>query len=361
MTAMRSWVGVMAGLAAALVGTSTVAAAEYAPLDNLRLDQLRIEGSHNSYRKFPSPAEEARIKAAAPQSWPALDYGHPPLETQLALGLRQFEIDVVPDPKGGAYAAPYADATPQIKALMAAPGAKVLHIAGLDTEAHCLTLRRCLAVFARWSDAHPGHAPVVILINSSDARRIPGIFPQDILFSQADIDALNQDVAEVIGPNRVITPDRVRGGYTTLREAVLTKAWPTLSDARGRFLFILDGTEAHETLLRNGHPSLRGRMMFGWFNDTAPEAAVFNMQSPVAELDRIRERVTLGFIVRTRADSDVQEARTHDGTRMKAALESGAQVISTDFYVGAPDPEGFGYVADFEGPPMQCNPVTAQC
>jgi hypothetical protein len=340
-------------LVLALAGAA--AAAEYAALDGLKLNQLRIEGSHNSYRKFPSPVEEARIKALSPQDWNGLDYGHPPLETQLALGLRQFEIDVAPDPDGGAYAAPYADATPEVRALMAAPGAKVLHIAGLDTEVHCLTLRTCLAIFARWSDAHPGHAPLVILINSSDPDLIAGVWSKPLKFDQASIDAVDRDVAEVIGRERIITPDDVRGRHATLREAVLAKAWPTLSQARGKFLFVLDGSDAHERFLRQGHPSLEGRMMFGWFDETRPEAAVFNEQDPLKELDRIRRLTHAGFLVRTRADSETVEARTRDGRRMKAALASGAQIISTDYYAGAPDPEGFGYVADFGGPAVQAD------
>lgn len=330
-------------------------------LDQLRLDQVRMLGSHNSYRKFPSPAEEARLKAADPQGWAGLDYGHPPLESQLALGLHQFEIDVDPDPQGGLYAAPYADATPEVKALMAAPGAKVLHIAGKDTEVHCLTFRKCLTIFARWSDAHPGHDAIVILVNSSDPDCIPGLFPHDIKFDQAGIDALNQDIFQVIGRQRLVIPDDVRGGHATLREAVLAKAWPTLGAMRGKFLFILDGNDAHETFLRAGHASLRGRAMFGWFDEAAPEAAVFNIQDPAAEQARIRRMTAAGFLVRTRSDANVVEARTRDGSRMKAALASGAQIVSTDYYEGAPDPEGFGFTVDFQGPMLRCNEVVAAC
>jgi len=330
-------------------------------LERLRLDQLRIEGSHNSYRKVPSADEAARIKAVAPAEWPSLAYGHPPLEAQMALGLRQFELDVVPDPQGGLYAAPGTDAPAQDRAAMAAPGAKVMHVAGLDTGTHCLTLRACLAVFARWSDAHPGHLPVAILINSSDPRRLPGLFEHDIKFTPADIDALDRDIAETMGTARIITPDQVRGTHATLREAVLAKAWPTLAQARGKFLFVLDGNSDHETWLRSGHASLRGRMMFGWFDEADPEAAVFNIQDPVAEGARIRRLVEAGFIVRTRADAGTVEARNRDGGRMNAALASGAQWISTDYYVGAPDPEGLGYTADFGGPTVRCNAVTASC
>ena len=351
----------MGVLQAVLTLALAVAAPAASPLDPLRLDQLLMEGSHNSYRKQPSPAEEQRIKAIYPQAWPSLDYGHPPFESQLALGLRQFEIDVNPDPQGGAYAAPYSDATPQVKALMAAPGAKVLHVAGLDTEVHCLTFRTCLGLFARWSDAHPGHAPLVILINSSDSKRIVGAFETPVAFDQAGIDAMQDDIAQVIGRARVITPDDVRGTHATLREAVLAKAWPRFGAARGKFLFVLDGSTAHEAFLRAGHASLKGRMMFGWFDEAEPEAALFNIQDPLKEGERIRRLTALGFLVRTRADADTKEARTRDGGRMKAALASGAQFVSTDYYEGVPDPEGFGYVADFAGGMVRCNPILARC
>jgi hypothetical protein len=348
----------LAMLAAAIIGGP---AAAFDGIEPLRLDQVRMLGSHNSYRPYPSSAMEQRIKSVAPQEWLALAYGHPPLESQLALGLHQFEIDVAPDEKGGQYAGPYADATPEVKALMAAPGAKVIHIAGLDDNVHCLTFRKCLGIFARWSDAHPGHDPIVILINSVDqTRRLP-FWPYDARFDQAGIDALNTDVEQVIGRDRVMTPDDVRGEHPTLRDAVLAKAWPTIKQLRGKFIFVLDGDDDHERYLATGHPSLRGRDMFGWYDESAPEAAFFNIDDPIEDFDRIRRLVGQGFMVRTRADADTVEARHHDHRRMKAALSSGAQLVSTDYYAGVPDPEGIGYVADFEGPYLRCDEVTALC
>ncbi len=344
---------------AALIGS--VAAAPASDLGGLRLNEVRMLGSHNSYRPYPSPATEQRIRTFLPNEWLGLAYGHPPLESQLALGLHQLEIDVAPDSRGGQYAAPYADATPEVKALMAAPGAKVIHIAGLDYNVHCLTFRTCLGVFARWSDAHPGHEPVVILVNSVDQTPTPPYWPYDAKFDQAGIDALNTDIEQVMGRDRVLTPDDVRGAFPTLRDAVLAKAWPKLSQLRGKFIFVLDGSGDHERYLRTGHPSLKGRQMFGWFDDGVPEAAFFNVGDPVQEFNLIRHLVGLGYMVRTRADADTVEARRHDGRRMKAALASGAQIVSTDYYAGVPDPEGIGYIADFEGPYLRCDEVTAQC
>lgn len=336
-------------------------ASEYSPLDALRLDQVRMLGSHNSYRSFPSPREEARMKALAPQYWQGLAYGHPPLESQLVLGLHQFELDVVSDPKGGRFAAPYADATPEVRAVMNAPGIKVLHIPNFDTEVHCLTFRACLGIFARWSDRHPDHAPIVILVNSSDFPARPVVAPEPYIFSPADIDTINRDIAEVIGQHRLITPDMVRGKHDTLRQGVLAGGWPTMGAARGRFLFVLDGSADHERYLRTGHPSLRGRMMFGWFDEDTPEAALFNIQNPLPEQARIERLVKMGFIVRTRADADTAEARTHDGRRMQAAIASGAQLVSSDYYEGVPDPLGLDYVADFGGAKIRCDEVVTTC
>lgn len=341
----RSW---GSGLAAAAMLLATGAAAAPAALDFLPLNAVRMLGSHNSYRPYPTPQAEGRIRRLSPQDWPDLAYGHPPLEAQLALGLRQFEIDVAPDPAGGLYAGPYAYAAPAARAAMAAPGAKVLHVAGLDYDTHCLTLRACLAVFARWSDAHPGHTPLVVLVNASDVDAAP-YQPRAIAFTAADIDAVDRDVRETLGA-RLLTPDEVRGGLATLREAVRAGGWPRLGALRGRIIAVLDGSPAHEDFLRAGHSSLRGRALFGWFDEAAPEAALFNVQDPLLEGARIRRLVAQGFLVRTRADLSPAEARARDGRRMAAALASGAQLISTDDYAGAPDPEGLGYVADFGGP-----------
>ncbi|WP_084583990.1 Ca2+-dependent phosphoinositide-specific phospholipase C [Sphingomonas azotifigens] len=355
--------GLMVGAAALLMAMAPGGAAPDADksLDTLRLDQVRVLGSHNSYRPYPLPEVEARIRTLLPSSWEGLAYGHPPLESQLALGLRQLEIDVAPDPQGGAYAAPYANGTDEIKAEMAAPGAKTIHIPGIDWQTHCRTFRACMALFRRWSDAHPGHLPVMILVNASDVRPIPGVRTTDIGFDAATLDALDADIAATIGRERVITPDDVRGTLPTLRDAVTAHRWPTVGASRGKFLFVLDTSEANEARYRTGHASLKGRMMFGWYPEDAPEASFFNMQSPTTDSATITRRVKAGFMVRTRADSETLEARNHDRRRLDTAIASGAQIVSTDYYEGAPDPRGLNWVVSLGKSTVLCNSVTATC
>jgi hypothetical protein len=328
----------------------------------LRIDQVQWRGSHNSYKRYPSASEDARILALAPQYRDGLSYGHPPIEAQLALGIRQLEIDVAPDPDGGLYATPYQLAAPATRDTMMAPGAKVLHFPQIDTESHCLTFRDCLSILRRWSDTHPDHLPVTILVNASDFPPIKGFWLHDAAFDAASLDALDADIVAVIGRERLITPDDVRGGYPTLADACHHGAWPTLAKARGRFLFVLDGNDHHEALYRAGHGSLRGRAMFGYYPEDAPEAAVFNIQEPRGQESLIARLLRAGYLVRTRADADTKEARANDSSRLNAAVVSGAQFVSTDYYEGVPNPQGFAYRASLPGGrDARCDPATAAC
>jgi len=363
MTSKRLRHAAIAALLLVLVGASASASTSVAETASLHLNQVQVLGSHNSYRPYPSPQTQARILANDPQDWPALAYGNPPLESQLALGLHQLEIDVSADPNGGLYADPYKhNQAPQaLLTQMLLPGAKVLHIPGLDVDSHCRTFPECLAIFARWSDHHPGHDPIMILVNSVDQSAVKGLWPHHSAFDRASLDALDADIAHIIGRARVITPDEVRGDHATLREAVLAGAWPTLAKARGRFLFVLDGSPEHERIYRQDHPALKGRMMFGWYDEQTPEAAVFSIPNALEEQARIQRLVGMGFIVRTRADEDGVEARAHDDRRLRAAIASGAQWISTDYYPGVPDPQGLGYTVDLDGSTSRCDQVAGHC
>ncbi len=65
--------------------------------------------------------------------------------------------------------------------------------------------------------------------------------------------------------------------------------------------------------------------------------------------------------MRTRADVPFDQARTGSTARLQAALDSGAQIVSTDFpVVGLAARYGSDYVAQLPGTePARCNPVNA--
>ncbi|HVR29668.1 MAG TPA: phosphatidylinositol-specific phospholipase C1-like protein [Thermoanaerobaculia bacterium] len=360
-------------MAAAIAG-SACAQPPPAADQPLRLNDLQVVGSHNSYKQAIDPALFALLlERRSPERIRPLEYGHPSLTEQLDRGLRKLELDVFHDPEGGRYAAPAGlawlaergdggalrpyDARGEMKA----PGFKVLHVQDLDFRSNCLTLYRCLEELRAWSDAHPRHLPIVVSMNAKDGalEGIDAVVP--LPFDAPAFDTLDREILAVLPRQRLIVPDDVRGEHATLRDAVLANGWPAIEEARGRFLFVLDESGAKLERYVAGHPSLRGRAMFANAAPDRDEAAFLVVNDPVRDGARISELVARGFLVRTRADADTREARSGDTTRREAAFASGAHFVSTDYYL-ASHPEspafGTGYQVDLPGGGVaRCNPV----
>jgi len=304
---------------------------------NLRLNDLLVVGTHNSYKQAVPEAVLALIRAARPEDADAMDYRHRPLSEQLDAGARQLEIDVYRDPAGGRFLSPAAfraagvSLDPARRAALAEPGFKVLHMQDIDVLSGCVTLRDCLGTVRRWSLDHPDHAPILLLFNT---KAEPSAWPGGtaaLPFDAAAFDALDAEIRAVFPPDALITPDLVQGRYATLRDAVTHGAWPTLGKARGKVLFALDEGLETVAVYRGQRKSLEGRVFFINTDEASPAAAYLTLNDPLAEGERIRRAVAAGFIVRTRADSGTQEPRAGDLRRREAALASGAQFVSTDY------------------------------
>lgn len=330
----------------------------------LRLNQIQMIGSHNSYHIAPSEQILGLLgsgAAIAPDIADALgdpallNYTHPPLTTQLNRGLRTFELDVWADSQGGRFASPL---LPEIFNLdgprptgMGQPGVKVFHIQDIDFMSQCPTLIGCLTEMRSWSDANPGHLPIIINIELEESA-LP--FPFDATqiepFDEANLVALDDEIRSVLG-DRLITPDDVRGDSVDLRTALVDHGWPTLAASRGRFLFFLDNAEKRIDYLA-GHPSLAGRVMFTSSGEGQPDGAIMKVNDP-GDGSRIRQLVEDGYIVRTRADDDVTRPLV---SQRDNAFASGAQVIHSDFPPG--QSSSSGYTVSFgTNPAARCNPV----
>ncbi|GGE94547.1 phosphatidylinositol-specific phospholipase C1-like protein [Sphingomonas prati] len=317
----------------------------------LRMNDIAVIGTHNSY-KLPMPAATmARVRAVSPAMADALDYGHRPLTEQLDAGARQLELDVNYDPVGGHYAAGSSD--PALRR----PGFKVLHIPGIDNGSSCVLLVECLRTIRRWSDAHPRHVPILLMFNAKDEQNAARGGIDALPFNSKAYDALDAEIRSVMDTAHLIVPDHVQGRYPTLREAVLANAWPTLDAARGKFLFALDETPAKVAVYRGARRSLEGRVFFINTDEASPAAAYLTLNDPVRDADRIRRAVAAGFIVRTRADANTREARANDTKPRDAALAGGAQYVSTDYLWPDARLSGGYHVALPGGIVARCNPV----
>lgn len=333
------------------------------------MNQVQVIGSHNSFKRAPQP-ELADAMRPYWRDVDGIDYDHVSLTDQLNLGLRNLELDVCYDPEGGRYADPLGNRLLRgigkepwpLEGMegLKKPGFKVLHDPDFDFRTWHTDFEGALAELRAWSAAHPKHEPIMVTMNckqgSAGGGRTPGAVKLGA-FDEAALAALNETVLEGLGRTRVLTPDEVRGDAATVREAVIGRGWPTMEEAAGKFFFVLDeGGTLRESYLKR-FPGLRGAAYFTVMKPADAEAAIFVMNDPVKQEAEIRGLVERGFIVRTRADADTQEARTNDRSRFEAAKRSGAQVITTDYYV--PDRKlGGRYVVRFEdGGFVRGNPV----
>jgi hypothetical protein len=333
--------------------------------ENLHVNDLLSIGTHNSYKTAIPDAEMAQLRARSSRAAIVLDYSHRPLAEELDDGARQLELDVYYDPQGGRFADPAGPRAlgQRMDAAMAAefakPGFKVMHVPDFDFRSTCTLFVTCLQTIKAWSDAHPDHIPIVILINAKDDNPLGTSGAAVAKFDTAAFDALDAEVSSVFSDKQLITPDQVQGKHATLREGVLAGGWPKLRDARGRVFFALDEAPAKVAIYRGERRSLEGRRMFVNIEESSPAAAYITLNEPLQDKERIRAAVEAGLIVRTRADADTLEAREGKTERRESALRSGAQYVSTDYM--KPDPRFGKYSVRLpDGVTTVCNPVRAQ-
>ena len=333
--------------------------------DDILMNQVQYLGTHNSYKKRIRADLFEILTAYVPDLAPTLEYSHIPLQQQFEnQGIRQIELDVFDDPEGGLYATHRAlslvneDTASDIPELDE-PGLKVLHVQEVDYETTCYSFVRCLTEIKIWSDNHPGHLPITVLVEVKDEVIPDPLNLNFVIPLEFGVEALNRIDAEILSvfpPEQLIVPDDVRGDFVTLELAVLTEGWPPLSQARGKIMFALDNSGGARELYIDGHISREGRILFTDSPAGTPEAAFMKRNNPLSNPGDIEFLVGLGYMVRTRADSDTVQSRTGDTSQREAALSSGAHFISTDYPV--PDPNFSDYQVQLPGGNIaRCNPI----
>ncbi|MFK4084227.1 phosphatidylinositol-specific phospholipase C1-like protein [Kribbella sp. NPDC020789] len=376
---MRISKSVIAGIATTAVAASGLAGsaltAQSSPAGTtagLKMNQIQVMGSHNSYHREVSDAEKKIQFGQRPDSVD-LWYSHAPLGQQLEdQNVRQLELDLFPDPNGGLYTYPLIRKIAGLPALtdpeLAKPGIKVMHIVDVDYNTVCRSFVQCLQQVKTWSDAHPHAAPIVINLELKQSD--PAIVAQGGVkappWDAGNLDSVDAEIRSVFSEQQLLSPDDVRKPGLTLEQSVTTQGWPTLKNAVGKVLFYFDnggpGTAIRD-LYRTGKPNLEGRAVFTRGAEGDADAAITQVNDPrgtgTAEIQRL---VTKGYLVRTRSDEPLATIRDKDFSRVGIALGSGAQYVSTDFPVaGMAARYDSDFVAELPGDtPVRLNPVTGR-
>ena len=367
---------------------------------DLKINEIQVLGTHNSYampvdpkvlkmasdifNQFKgnyfdkmSPEAKAQFNEYHPNGMDfteALKYDHPDFTEQLNAGLRNLEIDVYYDPTGNRFTKPggyevlkkkgITDVLPYDKQDLDKPGFKILHMADIDFRTHYNTFKKALTALKDWSDKNPKHIPIFIQIEAKD-NGLP-LFPNpaEVLpFDKKAYDELDQEVLDILGREKMITPDDVRGRYKTLNEAVLHQNWPTVKESLGKFVFVLlpgsAGIVSGESAYLEGHPNLKDRMMFLQSEPGKDYAAFLLYDNAIVRQKKIQKAVKEGYLVRSRSDIETYEAKVNNPERKEAAFKSGAQIISTDFFRPG-NTYGTPYYVELPGrETARCNPVNA--
>lgn len=271
--------------------------------EELRITDGQVWGTHNSYHIAPSTDAIAE--------W---NYTHPPLDEQLTQGIRQFEIDVVFDP----------DREEVV----------VQHIPILDDQSNCDRFVDCLQTIRDWSDAHPWHFPIQVLVEPKDE-----VAAWDVTEHLDDVD---EQIRSVLA-DRIWTPDMQKGDFATLRDSVLEDGWPTLETLRGHVVFaLLDRGNAQRVYTRE-LSDISDRVMFPLVDPEHDFAAYFLRDDPFQA--GVSDLVQQGFLIRTRGDAGL----VFDQQRLDQAFAIGAHAISVDTQ------DSLNQI-DVENP-VSCNPL----
>jgi hypothetical protein len=314
--------------------------------DSIRLNQIRVLASHNSYKNYPDPKvlrflSRFKKQLGASNDPIQLDYGHLPLSEQFdKYGVRGIEIDINYDPKGGLYSKRKLNLfIPEIRQRvkdkgMKEPGFKVLHIADVDYETNYLTFKDVLLELKKWSENHPNHTPLFVNIEAKATN--PGDeskflrklgFKKAIPFDSLAYEKLDQEIFSVLSQTNILSPSTLKGNYSSIQKRIQNENWPSLSECLGKIIFILEGNNEHIY-----HRYAYQHPMFVYGNSTDENTAFVLRNDPIGHEKEILE-LTSKFIVRTRSDAGTIEARNNDYRRFNAAWQSGAQIISTDYYM----------------------------
>lgn len=303
-------------LKALIVAASILAVSAFGD-DEIRMNQVQFVATHNSYHVAQDPPRN--------EEWA---YSFPPLDEQLDMGVRGFEIDVYFQPDGYF---------------------KVMHVPLLDHGTTCDRFTDCLTVIREWSKANPNHIPIITHIEVKD-EQYP-IATKILPVNGPELDVLDAEVRSVFGDAQLLTPDDVRGDAATLNGAITKRGWPLLKDVRGKCVFVLHNRGRHREAFIEKTPTLEGRALFTMSEPGAPDAAFLLRDRPAPEV--IQPLVREGYMIRTR------DGGPGNPERKDTAAATGAHLVSTDYPMGWPHDESGYFVALPGDTTIRCNPVNA--
>jgi len=151
----------------------------------------------------------------------------------------------------------------------------------VDPETTCRRLVDCLGLVKAWSDANPGHLPIVFWLEPKDEAGDPALDPT-LMPIEGHYDELEAEILSVWPAERILTPDDLRQGMDTLPAAIAGHGWPTLGALRNKAVFSMLDSGEHRDAYAADSPNLAGKLLFVDASAaTDAYAAMFKINNPL--------------------------------------------------------------------------------
>ncbi len=277
--------------------------------NDLALNEIQILASHNSYKKK-GPAI-GKFFIGLGDSFAeanALKYGYKNITEQLELGIRSFEFDLR-----------YRKDTFELT-----------HVPLVDPSSQAVNFELLLEEIMLYSTHQENHIPIIILVEIKDDWMMLDPMLKNIEKDQLSLlDQLLKDKLKdrLFSPSDMITENEI------LKDKIMSEGWPSLTEVLNKIIFVLHPGSFEQTYY-DIDQSLQSQAMFigSRHQEEYANYASFFVQNDV-DMNIISELVENNFIVRTRIDSNLIFSQD----RYQDAINSGAQILTTDFSIGRSD------------------------
>lgn len=287
---------------------------EKAYADGVKFNEVAYIATHNSYQLQSVPSYRKVYRDLETVTFGLINgdaplYNSDTLTQQFNLGIRSIELDIqtVKDGDNVSFVCS--------------------HSPLIDMTSSCYDFRLALEEVRMWSDANPRHLPITIIVEPKE------IFLLDSgmkFFNLNYANELDKLVKEVFG-EKLITPGEMMGEYSSLKEMREADGWMSLEDCAGRVAVYFHDTDGVTGKYIKQDETVKTQSMFPMlrYKDRDKSYSSVLIVNKTGDIEKYADELVYqkNLIVRTMVDS----YGSHDEEKRITALESGAQVLSTDY------------------------------
>ncbi len=297
--------------------------------DGVKYNEVAFIATHNSYQLPSVPALQKIFRDLETVTFGLVDssitsYRSDTLTEQFNVGIRSIELDVETVVDGD-----------DVSFVCS-------HSPLLDMTSTCYDFELALEEIKMWSDANPGHLPITVIVEPKEFFLLEnGMRFINVRYAN-EIDRL---LLEVFG-DKLITPAMMMGEHASLKEMREADDWMTLEECAGKVVVLLHDTDGVTGKYIKQDESIKTQAMFPMlrYKDRDKSYASFLIVNKPKDIEKNAQELIFekNLVVRTRVDS----YGSHNEEDRRLTLESGAQILSTD-YPPKTDMTDVPYVVDF--------------